>query len=63
MKLFIWTNFCPDWKGGLAFAIAKDVEEARRLVVKEHGCEPYDWGVLETRRVDRRVARSVSGGG
>ena len=61
MKLFIWTGFCPDYTSGLAFAIAKDEAEARKLVIKERGYEPYEWGNLEVRRLDRRVARSVSG--
>jgi len=63
MKLFIWTNFCPDYTSGLAFAIAKDEQEARELVIKEYGYEPYEWGELEVRRVDWRVARCVYGGG
>ncbi len=63
MKLFIWTGFCPDYTSGLAFAIAKDEPEARKLVIKEHGYEPYEWGDLEVRRLDWRVARAVSGGG
>ena len=63
MKLFIWTGFCPDYTSGLAFAIAKDEAEARKLVIKERGYEPYEWGNLEVRRLDWRVARAVSGGG
>ncbi len=63
MKLFIWTCFCPDWRDGLAFAIAQDETEARKLVIKQRGYEPYDWGELEIRRLDQRVARSVTGGG
>jgi len=63
MKLFIWTGFCPDYTSGLAFAIAKDEPEARKLVIKERGYEPHEWGDLEVRRLDWRVARAVSGGG
>ena len=62
LRLFIWTGFCPDWSGGLAFAIAHDEEEAKKLIVKEHG-RVSDWGSLEVRRLDHRVARAVSGGG
>ena len=32
LKLFVWTRFCPDYTSGLAFAIAKDELEARRLI-------------------------------
>jgi hypothetical protein len=61
MKLFIWTGFEPDWTGGLAFAIAKDEKEARKMIVKENGCNPSDWGNLEVRPLNRKVAKCVSG--
>ena len=32
LKLFVWTEFSPDYTSGLAFAIAKDEPEARKLV-------------------------------
>ena len=63
LKLFIWTGFCPDWSSGLAFAIAKDETEAKKLIIKERGMEVYRWGDLEIRPLLRRVARCVSGGG
>lgn len=62
LKLFIWTDFSPNYTSGLAFAIAKDEAEARKLIEKERGFEVYTWGELEIRRIDQRVARSVSGG-
>lgn len=69
LKLFIWTNFEPHYTsrmvfyGGLAFAIAKDEKEARKLVTKEYPWKIHQWGKLEVRRIDYRVARAVSGGG
>jgi len=63
LKLYVWTNFQPNWSGGLAFAIAASETEARRLIIKEHGYEPGNWGNLEVRRVDRQFAASVAGGG
>ena len=63
LKLFIWTDFCSDYTDGLAFAIAKDEEEAKKLVEKETGYEVYDWGQLEVRQLRYRVARCVAGGG
>jgi len=62
-KLFIWTGFNPDYYSGLAFAIAKDETQARKLITKENGREPYEWGKLEIRDVNTSVARCVSGGG
>ena len=63
LKLFIWTDFCPDWTSGLAFAIAADEEEARGLISQECGGAPVAWGNLEVRELDYRVARYVRGGG
>jgi len=62
-KLFIWTGYNPDYYSGLAFAIAKNEAQARKLIIKENGREPYEWGKLEIRDVNKAVARCVSGGG
>jgi len=63
LKLFIWTDFSPNYSGGLAFAIAHDETEARKLVEEQRGCDVFYWGDLEVRRLDQRVARCVIGGG
>lgn len=63
LKLYIWTGFCPDYSSGLAFAIAKDEVEARKLIEKDKGHSIDDWGELEIRPLNYRVGRSVSGGG
>jgi hypothetical protein len=63
MKLFIWTQFSPDYSSGLAFAIAEDEAEAKKLIISQRGYEVYTWGNLEIRRLDQKVARCVSGGG
>jgi len=62
LKLYIWTDFNPDWSGGLAIAIAHSEADARLLIEKERGWEVYDWGKLEVRPLTLRVARSVTGG-
>ena len=62
LRLFIWTEFCPDWTNGLAFAIAKDETEARNLIEKERGAEVWCWGNLEIKPLSKRIARSVNGG-
>ena len=62
LKLFVWEDFCPDYTSGLAFAIATDETEARKLVTKSRGCEPYEWGDLTIYPLMRRRAKSVSGG-
>ena len=63
LKLFIWTDFCPDWTSGLAFAIARDETDARKLIEKDRGYDVYNWGNLEIKPLSRRIARCVSGGG
>jgi hypothetical protein len=34
MKLFIWKNVLCDYTSGVVFALAKDVEQARQIVLK-----------------------------
>jgi len=63
LKLYIWTDFLPDWTGGLAFAIARDEADARNLIEKEMGFPIRNWGKLEVKPLSRRLARAVSGGG
>jgi len=63
LRLFIWTGFCPDYTEGLAFAVAADETEARKLIEKGRGYAVHTWGNLEIRPLADRVARSVSGGG
>ncbi len=70
LKLFIWTDFCPDYTGGLAFAIAENEIEAKKLIIKElekYGGfiqeESSGWGTLEMKPLTRKVARCVEGGG
>lgn len=61
LKLFVWTEFCPDYTDGLAFAIATNAAEAMKLVEKNRNCEVYKWGKLEIYPLER-IARSVYGG-
>jgi hypothetical protein len=63
LKLFVWTGFCPDYTGGLAFALAYTKAEAKAAVVSVHGREPYDWGKLRVHRVEAGRAEAISGGG
>ena len=63
LKLFVWEDFCPDYTSGMAFAVAKDETDARKLVIQHHGYEPYKWGTLTIYPLTKRIAKSVSGGG
>jgi len=65
LKLYIYNDFCCDCTPGLAFAIASNETEARKMIDEKRGGPGlvWDWGHLEVRRIDHRVARCVSGGG
>lgn len=63
LKLFVWEGFCNDYTEGLAFAIAKDENEARLLVKQEFGCEPWSWGHLTVYMLDSKISKAVGGGG
>jgi len=59
LKLFVWSEFCPGYSKGLAFAVAESEEEAMELIREKHGCEPHSWGELEVLPLDRKVVRYV----
>ena len=62
-KLFIWTEWNPNWTGGLAFAIAKTERGARRQIEKTYPPDFItDWGTLEVLPLTGPLARCVSGG-
>lgn len=44
-KIFIWDEFNRDYASGIAFAIAKSVEEARTLVMQ---AELDEYGIVST---------------
>jgi hypothetical protein len=62
MRLFVWNEFCPDYTAGLAFAVAADIEEAQRLVIKSEGFNPSNWGPVQVFDLKEPRAFSVFGG-
>ena len=62
LKLFVWENFSPDYTSGLAFAIAKDEEEGKKLIREKRGMEVRDWGDLHIYPLHKKNAFCVSGG-
>lgn len=62
LQLYIWTEFSPDYTSGLAFAIAENEAEAKKLIEEDLTYEPYQWGELEVRPINQKVGRAVSGG-
>lgn len=63
LKLFVWTHYCPDYTNGLAFAIAENVEDARKSVEDARGRSVDDWGTLSIHDLDTPVTFQVTGGG
>lgn len=37
LKLFVWEGALTDYTSGIVFALAKDVEEARKLIREKDG--------------------------
>jgi len=66
LKLFVWTDFCPNYEGGLAFAVAENEAEARVLIMAHPDViaarESHDWGKLSVHNLDEKVAFLVNGG-
>ena len=63
LYLFVWTAFRPDYGDGLAFAIAHNEYEARKLVIKSnHGSNPLKWGSCTRSDLTNTIAYSVAGG-
>jgi len=62
-RLYIWHEFAPDYRHGLAVAIASSEAEARRLVVEHLRFDPDDWGPLTTHALDSTAAAWALTGG
>ena len=63
LMLYVYTDFCPDYTGGLAFAIATSKAEAKNLIAAK--CDTvniYDWGVLHVLPLTEVHAFCVLGG-
>ena len=63
LKLFVWEGFSSDYTDGLAFAVAKDETEARKMILKERGFPVMEWGDLKIYPLTKKIAKYVSGGG
>jgi len=63
LKLYVWAEFAPNWKDGLAFAIAGSEDLARSLIINVAGLNPDDWGPVQVFDLDLPIAFGVYGGG
>lgn len=48
LKLYVWEGVFTDYTSGIAFAMARDVDHARRLIAKEMGLTESDKSELCT---------------
>jgi hypothetical protein len=67
MNVYIWRQFAPDYKNGLAVAIATDETKAQSLVIDRMDYGPSDWGPVEVYSLDEiaalgGTAAAVAGG-
>jgi hypothetical protein len=62
-RLFIWNGFAIGcYTSGLAFAIAENEAQARKLIILDLGYDPGEWGHLEIRSLTECVGRGILGG-
>jgi len=62
LKLYVWDEFSPDYTKGLAFAIAKDEQDAREQIIAKCYGEPSDWGAVKVFPLNERIAFKCYGG-
>ena len=65
LKLYVWTDFCSDYTPGLAFAVARNEEEAKKAVGRAYYYPSAGyWGELHVHKLPRKtaLAYAVSGG-
>ena len=63
LKLFIWENILTDWQFGIAFALAPDVETARKMLLEECDYLPAEDLAKEPKVCSEPVAYVLAGGG
>lgn len=42
LKLYVWEDVLEDWSTGIAFALARSPEHARKLIAKKMGMDHGD---------------------
>ena len=54
MKLFVWYEFYNGYDTGIAFALAKTLEDAQDLIVRKHGFtpSPRQWGMVKELKIE-----------
>lgn len=63
LQLYVWTDFSPDYTGGLAVSLATTETDARAQIIGVYGLNPDHWGNLTVYSCTHKMAVCVSGGG
>ena len=57
LKLFVWENVLEDWTSGVMFALAENVEDARKSILNK--CEKEDGYISKTLQSDLAIEPKV----
>jgi hypothetical protein len=63
LKLFVWEGVLRDYTSGVIFALAKDEDEARCIVMETHGELAWRETASKPKVCDSPVAFALWGGG
>lgn len=64
LKLYVWGNVFCDYTCGIAFAIAHDSEEARKMIIEKAGYIDTDLAnPPDVYKLNNPIAFYVAGGG
>lgn len=63
LQLFVWVNVLSDYSDGIMFALAHDVEEARKAIIASAGGSVAHDLAKEPEVFDNVVGFAVWGGG
>lgn len=61
LTLYVWPRFAPDYKDGIAFALAETLDEAKQMVKSENDWST-DWGEVSEYSVHQKIVFTRTGG-
>lgn len=62
-KLYIWNDIRADWTGGIGFAVARNVEEARNAIKAVCvGDRKWEWDVYKSELMSEPEVREIPSG-
>ena len=61
MKLFVWEGILTDWSNGIMFALAPNLREAKKAILKKSGVYKSSWLKEELNSIKPRVIKDTEG--